>query len=95
MEQEKNRGNKNAEALGREASLSRPARRSRKRKRRNHPLKLLLLLLLCVMLAGAGWGLARLGQTMLGSGGEETETLESSREVTPETFPESGAETFL
>ena len=95
MEQEKRRGRRKTEIPGQEDASARPRSRGRKRKKRGNPLKTLLLLLLCVILAGAGWGIVRPRQTGSGGSTRESEAVESSREVTPETFPESGAETFL
>ena len=95
MEQEKRRGRRKTEIPGQEDASAHPRSRGRKRQKRGNPLKTLLLLLLCVILAGAGWGIVRLGQTVFSGTTKETEAVESSREVTPETFPESGAETFL
>ncbi len=95
MEQERSRGQMRTGVPEQASAQVRPRSRGRKRKKRGNPVRTLLLLLLCVILAGAGWGMVRLGQSVLSNETQETEAAETSREVMPETFPESGAETFL
>lgn len=94
MEQEE----KQISPESRKRSRSAPAGRSRGRGRRKKSgagalLRGFFLLLMCVALAGAGWGAVRLVQGM--SDGNTEQTLETPREIVPETLPQEGAETFL
>lgn len=73
--------------------IGKRSRRSRKRSRKKSALpKVLVLVLLCICLGGLGWGAVRYVRSSPGSGQETA--LETSRQVIPETLPESGAETF-
>lgn len=69
------------------------SRRSRKRSRKKSALpKVLGIMILCICLGVLSFGAVRYARGF--SGGNQERTLETSRQVIPETLPESGAETF-
>lgn len=68
------------------------SRRSRKRSRKSVLPKIMGLMLLCICLGCLSWGAVRYARAFSDSGQERV--LETSRQVMPETLPESGAETF-
>ncbi len=69
------------------------SRRSRKRSRKKSAFpKALGIMILCICLGVLSFGAVRYARGF--SGGGQERTLETSRQVIPETLPESGAETF-
>lgn len=67
--------------------------RSRKRKKKSRgAAKGLGILLLCLCLGGMAWTAVRM--TRFASRNSQEAVLETSRQVIPQTMPESGAETF-
>ena len=73
-------------------SGNRPRRSRKRRKKSGGFVKFLGILLLCLCLGGAAWTAVRF--TKSASKNNQEAVLETSRQVVPQTIPESGAETF-